>query len=215
MSPGIVAVAALVAVVLLLPPAIPLSRPGLRWTLPHRVTAAQRRAAELEWVEALAAELRAGRDLLAALAAADASTPFPLSAMGSAAARSGGDVAEAWRGDPRASELLRGVAACWEVAAGSGAGLAASLTTIADSAREAQRVRDELRAGLAEPRATAVVLACLPLLGLALGSLLGADPVAWLFGSRAGLLVLAAGLALEVTGAWWAWRIASSLESLL
>jgi tight adherence protein B len=210
-----VAVAALLAVVLVLPPAIPLSLPRFRWRLPRRVTAAQRRAAELEWVEALAAELRAGRDLLAALVAADTSTAFPVSVAGSAAARSGGDVAQAWRSDPRASELLRGAAACWEVAEGSGAGLAAALTTLADSAREGQRVRDELRAGLAEPRATAVVLACLPLLGLALGSLLGADPVAWLFGSRAGLLVLAAGLALEAAGACWAWRIASSLESLL
>jgi tight adherence protein B len=68
---------------------------------------------------------------------------------------------------------------------------------------------------LAEPRATAVVLSLLPLLGLGLGAVLGADPLAWLLGSRAGLVVLAAGLALEAVGAWWAWRIASSLESLL
>jgi tight adherence protein B len=117
------------------------------------------------------------------------------------------------RADPRSSDLLRGVAACWDVAAGSGAGLASSLTTLADSAREAERARYELRAGLAEPRATAVVLACLPLLGLALGTVLGADPVSWLLGSATGAAVLASGLLLEAVGAWWAWRIASSLES--
>jgi tight adherence protein B len=136
-----------------------------------------------------------------------------VSVAASAAARASGDVPEALRADPRASDLLRGVAACWEVAEGSGAGLASSLTTLADSAREVQRVRDELRAGLAEPRATAVVLACLPLLGLALGSLLGADPLAWLLGSPGGAAVLATGAALEVVGSWWAWRIAASLES--
>ena len=86
---------------------------------------------------------------------------------------------------------------------------------LADAARETERVRRELQAGLAEPRATAVVLAALPALGLLLGSMLGADPVHWLLSSRLGVLVLVTGLALEAVGAWWAWRIASSLESQL
>ena len=74
-------------------------------------------------------------------------------------------------------------------------------------------MRRELHAGLAEPRATAVVLAGLPLLGLVMGTALGADPLAWLLGTVAGRSVLALGVLLEVVGAWWAWRIAVRLES--
>jgi tight adherence protein B len=132
-----------------------------------------------------------------------------------ASAHSGGDVAAALLGESSSSELVRGVAACWGVAQGSGAGLADSLMTLADSARATERIRRELHAGLAEPRATALVLAGLPLVGLLMGSALGADPVGWLLGSRAGLVVLALGMAFEVLGAWWAWRIANALEAEL
>jgi tight adherence protein B len=180
--------------------------------------AGDRRAAELEWVEGLAAELSAGRDPVSALVAASAgSSPAAATVCphAVAAARSGADVAPALHVDGARSELVRGVAACWEVASGSGAGLAASLVVLADAARETERVRHELRAGLAEPRATAVVLAALPALGLFLGSMLGAEPLRWLVGSRLGLLVLLAGLVLEGAGAWWAWRIAASLEAQL
>jgi tight adherence protein B len=213
MNPAALGAVALVVVALTKPPQIPVRHRRFQWVMTSRATSSARRGAEIEWVEALAAELRAGRDPWASLLAADSSTTSVVNAAATAAAGTSGDVGAALRVDPRSSDLLRGVAACWDVAAGSGAGLASSLTTLADSAREAERARHELRAGLAEPRATAVVLACLPLLGLALGTVLGADPVSWLLGSATGAVVLAAGLLLEAVGAWWAWRIASSLES--
>lgn len=176
--------------------------------------AAERRRAELEWVEALAAETRAGRDPAAAVVAAGAGS-LPSSALVSAtaAAVGGGDVAAALRLDPAGSDLVRAVAACWEVAHGSGAGLAASLSALADAARESERVRRDLRAGLAEPRATAVVLAGLPVVGLCLGAGLGADPFTWLLGTGAGMAVLALGILLEVAGVAWSWRIVSALEA--
>lgn len=212
----ITALMATLAALLLWPPVVH-SRPGRVRTLRPRPRArpGARRAAELEWVEALIAEIRAGRDPRTALAAAAHAVAVPVAASAIASARGGGDVAAALAADGSGSELVRGVAACWEVAHGSGAGLAASLTTLADSARETERVRRELHAGLAEPRATAVVLACLPLLGVVLGSMLGADPLSWLFGTPAGLVVLAAGVGFEVLGAGWAWRIAGSLEAEL
>ena len=189
--------------------------------LPHRFRAERHgtprsgramSADELAWVEALVAELWAGRDPDAALVVASSATSaFPEVA---AVARAGGDVVAALRVSAR-SALSRGVAACWEVAHGSGTGLAASLTVLADAARDTERVRNELRAGVAEPRATAIVLATLPLLGVALGTALGAEPVPWLLGSAPGRVVLAAGLALEVVGAWWSWRITVSLEAAL
>jgi tight adherence protein B len=213
MSPAVLGIVTLVVVVLAKPPRIPMRHRRFQWVVPSRAASSARRGTEIEWVEALAAELRAGRDPWASLLAADRSATSVVNAAATAAARTSGNVGSALRADPRSSDLLRGVAACWDVAAGSGAGLASSLTTLADSAREAERARHELRAGLAEPRATAVVLACLPLLGLALGTVLGADPVSWLLGSATGAVVLASGLLLEAVGAWWAWRIASSLES--
>lgn len=181
-----------------------------------RGNAALRRRAELDWVEALAAETRAGRDPASALVAAGRSVEVDASlARAAAAAASGGDVVSALRSVDGASELVRAVAACWEVAQGSGAGLAASLTALADSAREGERVRRDLRAGLAEPRATALVLAALPVVGLLLGGMLGADPLAWLLGTTAGVVVLLLGIALEVAGGLWSWRIVASLESEL
>jgi tight adherence protein B len=214
---GLIAAVAVVLVVLLAVPGAPAARrralgAAPRWRRP--VPASERRRAELEWVEALAAETRAGRDPASAVVAA-AATPLPSSAVvaATAAARSGGDVALALRTDASASDLVRAVAACWEVAHGSGAGLAASLTALADAARESERVRRDLRAGLAEPRATALVLAGLPIVGLGLGASLGADPFSWLLGTGVGVAVLVAGVALEAMGAFWSWRIVTSLEA--
>ncbi len=203
---------AVVASLLLWPPRVGV--PSWLRVVPHWIVAPVRssRPDDLAWVEALVAELSGGRDPAAALVAASASNAVSPHAV--AVARTGGDVAAALRRSAR-TPLVRGVAACWEVAQGSGAGLAASLATLADAARETERVRGELRAGLAEPRATALVLAALPALGIILGSALGADPLHWLLGSTPGRFVLAAGLVLEAVGTWWSWRITASLEAAL
>ncbi|MFN8168321.1 MAG: type II secretion system F family protein [Candidatus Nanopelagicales bacterium] len=213
----LLALAAVLAVLVLRPPSLPPRAPGLVSRVPRwrPGAAAARRSAELEWLEAFVAELRAGGDPRAALVLSAVSLGGAVVPTAVVAARSGADVGAALIHDAEGSELLRGVSACWEVAEGSGAGLADALLTLADAARATERVRRELQAGLAEPRATALVLACLPLLGLLLGVLLGADPVSWLLGSAPGRVVLVAGAGLEVLGAWWAWRIAVRLEAEL
>jgi tight adherence protein B len=205
---------AVLAALLAWPPRLGLARrPRLRpWSRPWAVGRRGRTPDELAWIESLVSELSAGRDPASALVVVSAS--HPVCPEAAAAARAGGDVVVALRAAAR-TPLVSGVAACWEVAHGSGTGLAASLASLADAARETERVRGELRAGLAEPRATAVVLAALPVLGLALGSALGADPVAWLLTSTPGRLVLATGVLLEVVGAAWAWRITRALEAAL
>jgi len=214
MSPWVLGVLAAAFVVLLRPPmAAPAARRGWRLAAPARRgrrAAAARRTAEFEWLDALTAELVAGSDPASALASVVASESVCPHAM--AAARTGGDVARALVADGAASPALRSAASCWEVAAGSGAGLAASLAVLADAARDDERVRAELEAGVAEPRATALVLALLPVVGIALGAGLGAQPLAWLLGAPLGRVVLLVGLALEAVGAVWAWRIATSLE---
>ena len=209
MSPLLLAALAGLAVVLARPPSYSLPR-APRWRR-SRVDLAARRARELEWLEALVTEVRAGSDPATALVASARSVPGVVP-RAMAAARGAGDVASALRDDGARAPVVRAVAACWDVAAGTGAGLAASLATLADAGRENERLHRELRAGLAEPRATALVLAALPVFGLGLGSLLGADPLRWLLGSAPGLVVLLTGIALEALGAWWAWRIAVSCE---
>jgi tight adherence protein B len=213
-SPLLVAALVAVAVLVAWPPSTTLTMRVHDEVLPRRGRARRRRAAELEWLEAVVAELSAGRDPGAALVSAAAlGDALQVCPRATAAARAGADVVPALRADGTRSAAVRAAAACWDVAASTGAGLAASLTVLADSLRETERVRAELVAGLAEPRATAVVLACLPALGLALGSLLGAEPVQWLTGSSWGLAVLAGGLALELVGCLWSWRIARRLEA--
>ena len=80
---------------------------------------------------------------------------------------------------------------------------------LSDSARDDARLHQELAACLAEPRATAMVLVSLPVLGLALGTALGTDPLRWLTSGGLGTAVLVSGVALQALGAWWAWWIAT------
>jgi tight adherence protein B len=66
----------------------------------------------------------------------------------------------------------------------------------------------ERRAALAGPRATARVLTWLPVLGVLLGTALGADPVAVLLDGALGTGALLAGLALLAVGRAWTARLA-------
>jgi tight adherence protein B len=61
-------------------------------------------------------------------------------------------------------------------------------------------------------RATARLMAVLPIFGLGLGLLLGVNPVAVLVGSGLGVACLVGGLALACCGVWWIERIVSALD---
>ncbi|MYW70345.1 hypothetical protein GTY65_40810 [Streptomyces sp. SID8379] len=168
--------------------------------------------------EVLAGEVRAGRQPGEALAVAVRESGA-LSAAGSAAvvaaARFGGEVPGALReaaGEPGA-EGLQGLAACWHVAVDRGAGLAAGLERLADALRAERDQRADLRAQLAGSWSTAVMLAGLPVLGLLLGSALGARPLRVLLHTGAGLGCLVVGGALEAAGLWWALRIVRRAEA--
>ncbi|WP_320779493.1 type II secretion system F family protein [Streptomyces sp. CRN 30] len=166
---------------------------------------------------ALASEVRTGRQPGEALLRAErdcgglgAAQPVVL-----AAARFGGDVpgalADAAR-QPGADGLL-GLAACWRVAVDRGAGLAAGLDRLEGALRAERDQRAELRAQLAGARSTAFMLAGLPVLGLLLGTALGADPLRVVLHSTAGLGCLVVGGALEGAGLWWALRIVRGAET--
>jgi tight adherence protein B len=166
---------------------------------------------------ALAGEVRAGRQPGEALlrAARDCGGLADAQATVLAAARFGGDVPDALATAARQSgaEGLRGLAACWRVAVDQGAGLAAGLDRLAAALRAERDQRSDLRAQLAGARATAVMLAGLPALGLLIGTALGADPLHVLLHTGAGLGCLAAGGVLEGLGLWWVQRIVRGAEA--
>lgn len=175
------------------------------------------RAAAIELVAAFAAELRAGQPVRQAFARAQQSNPTVIAAHAVAVAELGGDVPRVLQEESQRQQLpiLRSLAALWRVAEGSGAGLAQAADRLAIAETAAQQARAEVSAQLAGPRATAKVLAGLPIVGVVMGSGLGATPVAWLLGSPWGGLVLVVGIALEVTGLWWISRLTSSVERLM
>lgn len=63
---------------------------------------------------------------------------------------------------------------------------------------------------MAGARASATLLACLPVLGVALGQLIGAGPVDFLLGGPGGVLALV-GVSLVCAGLLWSDRITARL----
>ena len=95
------------------------------------------------------------------------------------------------------------VAGAWALSERHGIPLADLLTGAQEDIRWGLRFGGTVRAQLAGPRATATVLTVLPVVGLGLGQLLGADPVAVLRGGVLGQLLLVVGVALAAAGSAW------------
>ncbi|MFE9677358.1 type II secretion system F family protein [Streptomyces sp. NPDC006259] len=181
--------------------------------------AGERRAdAVIALCAALAGEVRSGRQPGEALqlAARDSGGLGEARAAVLAAARFGGDVPGVLAGAARqpGADGLVGLAACWRVAVDRGAGLAAGLDRLEGALRAERDQRADLRAQLAGARSTAVMLAGLPVLGLVLGTALGADPLHVLLHTGAGLGCLLVGGVLEGLGMWWALRIMRGAEGV-
>jgi tight adherence protein B len=176
-----------------------------------RRTRERRADAVIALCGALAGEVRAGRQPGEALlrAAQDSGGLGEAQAAVVAAARFGGDVPGALAAAARqpGAEGLLGLAACWRVAVDQGAGLAAGLDRLEAALRADRDQRADLHAQLAGARATTVLLAVLPALGLLLGSAMGAAPLHVLLHTGAGLGCLAIGSGFEIAGLWWAGRI--------
>ncbi|MFE9765071.1 type II secretion system F family protein [Streptomyces sp. NPDC005808] len=168
---------------------------------------------------AIAGEVRAGRQPAEALLRAARESAglgeAQAQAVVLAAARFGGDVPGALTDAARqpGADGLVGLAACWRVAVDRGAGLAAGLDRLEGALRADRDQRADLRAQLAGSRSTAVMLAGLPVLGLLLGTALGADPLHVLLHTGAGLACLLIGGVLEGVGLWWALRIVRGAEA--
>ncbi len=179
---------------------------------------------------ALALELRSGRDLAAALQAVAAEhTHLPEVAdrmrAAAAAAGSGGDVGSSLvagaagngrsAGTDRVGVVLAVTAACCGSSSGAGLPLAELLDVAADAARSSRSLDGMARAELAGARSTTVVLALLPLAGMAMGELVGASPVATLLGTGWGAGCLLAALVLTGSGVFWTRAITAGLRRSL
>lgn len=180
----------------------------------HALAVRRRQAAAdgrlLSLAEALAvlsAELRAGRALDAAAGTAAAACPDPSTGRDLGAvvrSRATGAVLD---GDGSADPDLARVGAAVELSVRTGCSLAAVLAALEDDLRARYRQRSELRSATAGPRASATVLAGLPVVGIAMGSGVGADPWRVLTTTGAGQVLLVLGVLLEVGGVAWTGRL--------
>jgi tight adherence protein B len=169
----------------------------------------------------LVAELRAGAhpgDAVTAAAETHADGPGRHADIGrtlgavAAAARLGGDVPEALRAASpvQLRSWLSRLADAWSLADRYGIPLADLLDAVRSDTEHRVRFAADVQARLAGPRATAAVLAGLPLLGLALGHAVGADPLRVLSATPVGQVLLVIGTGLACVGVLWSARLVSA-----
>ncbi|QGK71964.1 secretion system protein [Allosaccharopolyspora coralli] len=157
------------------------------------------------------AELRAGgHPAAAADGAAEDAAPEIADVLRKMAAtvRLGGSVADAARdtSGPLARAWAR-VARAWALAERHGLALADLLDSVRRDLDHRTAVHRDVESRMAGPRATAGVLAVLPVLGIALGEASGAGAVAVLREHVLGQVLLVAGVALLGAGLLWTARI--------
>lgn len=221
---GPVLVVGAIVIAVVLPPAVLLAAAVLGATLitrrrrrqrcQDRVRAGQTLAGALE---TLVGELRVGAHPVRAFAIAAGESDGTIgSALRAVAARAGlgADVGAGLRAVTDSTSVPAQwdrLAVCWQLAADHGLGMAALLRAAQRDIVERQRFTARVEAGLAGARATAAILAGLPLLGVLLGELIGAHPVRFLLGGGVGGGLLIAGTILVCAGLAWADRITDRL----
>lgn len=105
----------------------------------------------------------------------------------------------------------REVAVAWRVAETVGAPLAPSLRRFADALRDAQETRDDVAVALADPAATARLVAWLPLVAIGLAVALGFDVVTTLT-QPAGIACLVVGVLLMLVARRWSARLVARAQ---
>ncbi|MDY6998459.1 MAG: type II secretion system F family protein, partial [Actinomycetota bacterium] len=166
-------------------------------------------AALREALEVLVGELKVGAHPAAAVRSAAAESTGPVArSLTAVAARAvlGADVAAGLRAEGRRSRAAghwERLAVCWELAHQHGLAIATLMQTAQHDIAERERFAHRVDASMAGPRTTAAILAGLPVLGLALGHALGADPVGFLLSGSTGGWLLVTGTALLCAGLLW------------
>ncbi|GEL18247.1 hypothetical protein PA7_20840 [Pseudonocardia asaccharolytica DSM 44247 = NBRC 16224] len=160
-------------------------------------------------------ELRAGAHPAATLAGIDADGPQARAVLAPAASAAQlGEAVPAALARPGGHAALTAdverIAAAWALADRHGVPLADLLGGVQDDLRWRIAFGKRVRAELAGPRATAAVLTGLPALGLGLGQLLGAEPLAVLRTGVLGPALLIIGIGLTAVGVLWSEQILRS-----
>lgn len=214
MAQGLMGLAVVLPVTAVLAVAVVVTTAGLRYRRRRR---RERGTAEGQALEAaldvLVGELRVGTHPVRAFSvAADETAGAVAESMRAVAARAqlGADVAGGLREAARLSALpgpWERLAVYWELATEHGLAIASLMRAAQRDIVERQRFSAKVTSGLAGARATANILAGLPLLGVLLGQLIGAQPLRFLLNGHAGGWLLVVGVALACGGLLWADRI--------
>jgi tight adherence protein B len=194
---------------------------AVRWWRRGRRTRAARTAAAVaaELADALGRiveELRAGAHPASALAGAATDGPLARAVLApvAAAVALGDGVAAALAAGaerhPAVADDLRRLAAIWALADRHGVPAAELVAAALADLRWRRAHTDRVRALLAGPRATGAVLTALPALGIGLGELVGAGPLAVLRSGVLGQVLVVVGFGLAAAGAAWTGRITGS-----
>jgi tight adherence protein B len=171
-------------------------------------------SAVADGLAAFVAELKAGAHPAAAAAGAaqDAEEPATTVLTGIAStARLGGDVTTALdtmsRAKPELASALGPLARAWRLSDQHGVPLAETLDAVRRDLERRVTFAGQVEARMAGPRASAAVLAGLPLFGVALGELSGARPLHVLISTGAGQVLLVLGALLICAGLLWSAKL--------
>lgn len=176
-------------------------------------------AALRDGLDILAGELRAGAHPVAAFDAAGTEVGAAVGErlrVVAARGRLGADVGAGIRSVAALSaqpESWERLAVCWELAQSRGLAIATLMRAAHHDIVERERFRVRVDAGLAGARTTAAVLAGMPVLGIALGQAIGAEPLAFLLSGGAGGVLLVIGITLSCLGLLWSDRIVTGLPT--
>ena len=188
---------------------------GHSWSVARRRVRDEADVAGLaDGLAAFGAELRAGRppEDAARLAAAASGRPRCARALIQAVLPQSPGLRPA-RSEGTFAEAVDRIAVATGLSLRTGSSLATVIGAVEDDLRVRLGHGRELRALTAGPRASVALLAGLPLLGLVMGSGVGADPWRILTATGTGQLLLAFGVALELTGIAWSARLTARLTA--
>ncbi|MYR08052.1 type II secretion system protein F [Gordonia sp. SID5947] len=185
-----------------------------RWRRTQRVRERERETSDLLLaLSVMTAELSVGAPpaLACAAAARELGAAHPSSpvaeglTMMAGRAELGGEVMPDVEADDQLSWRRVGIA--WQTADRHGLPMIEMVESVRSDLLARRQFATRTRAGLAGPRATAAVLAGLPIVGILLGELMGAHPTGVLLGGGIGGVLLIVGTTLSVAGLVWSERI--------
>jgi tight adherence protein B len=214
------AVAVLLPLTTVLAAAVLAATVGLRYRRRRRSRRAVAEGRMLESaIDVLVGELRVGAHPARAFSVAadetDGSVADSCRAV-AARARLGADVTAGLRSVAKTSALSAQwdrLAVCWQLGCEHGLAISTLMRAAQRDIVERQRFSGSVISAMAGARATATILASLPVLSMLLGQLIGADPVAFLLGGRAGGWLLVVGVTLVCGGLLWSDRITDRVAS--